>query len=271
MQTQGQPYPGALAVNGKRDGVSLVLPAYNEEERIRETIRSYLLPLARTGLPYEIIVVSDGSDRTPEVARSADGSSVRVLEFDHRLGKGGAVIEGFKASQYERVGFTDADGSLHPDSLASLIDLSSKFDCVFGSRWVPGSVWLTREPRSKEVAGRVFNVLVRIALRLDLRDTQCGAKFFSARFLSRLLPRVYVNNETTDVSFALHSKLLEGRSIETPVVWTNHEGSRFRLARMSLYGFLTIIGMMIANSRAGRHLPPRALLSVREIVERAGL
>jgi glycosyltransferase involved in cell wall biosynthesis len=249
------------------DGISLVLPAFNEALRIRGTIESYIPTLTRTGLPYEIIVVSDGTDNTPGVVRSMDTGVAKVLQFDRRLGKGGAVVEGFKVARFGRVGFTDADGSLHPESLSSLIELASRFDCVFGSRWVPGSRWLVRESKTKEVAGRIFNVLVRVALRIGIRDTQCGAKFYSAPFLDRLLPTVYVNNETSDVSFIFHAIRLGGRVIEAPVIWTNRASSRFKLVRMSFHSFFTVLGMKIANSRAGRLLPSNALWTIRDLME----
>jgi len=252
---------------GRPDGVSLVIPAYNEADCIQGAIRSYLSPLAKSGVPYEVIVVADGSDATPDAVRAMGDPSVRVLEYDRRLGKGGAVIEGFKASRFARVGYTDADGSLHPDSLTSLIELSAQYDCVFGSRWIPGSVWLAREPRSREVAGRVFNVLIRMTLGLDTHDTQCGAKFYSAAFLDRLLPSVYVNNETTDVSFIFHAKRLGGKVIETPVVWTNREASRYRLIHTTMYNFLTIVGMRIANSPTGRRVPRHVFATLRQVVE----
>jgi dolichol-phosphate mannosyltransferase len=249
------------------DGVSLVIPAYNEANRIGSVLPSYSSILKLSGLPYELIVVVDGSDATAEVVTNLGDPHTRTIRFAQRQGKGGALIAGFRAAQYRRVGYTDADGSLAPESLLALVEMSSKYDCVFGSRWVPGAVWMTRESRRKEVASRAFNAIVRATLGIEVRDTQCGAKFYSAAVLGRLLPKVHVNNLTTDVSFIFHADRIGASTVEVPVRWTNHLESHFDLIRMTLYMSLTVMGMRVMNSR-GRALVPRSLVrALQRVVE----
>jgi glycosyltransferase involved in cell wall biosynthesis len=249
------------------DGVSLVIPAYNEESRIKTALESYVRVLHQIGLPFEVIVVTDGTDRTPEVVESLGEPAVRVLRFDTRQGKGGAIIAGFRVARFRRVGHVDADGSLAPESLVSLVQDAAQFDCVFGSRWVKGSVWVARETLRKELAGRVFNAIVRAVLGVDVKDTQCGAKFYSAPFLQRLLGHVYVNNLTTDVSFVLHAKLLGGSYVEAPVTWTNYDNSRYSLVPMAVTMFATVVGMRIANSRIHALVPAGFVETVHRVVE----
>lgn len=258
---------GSKPSNNWSDGVSLVIPAYNEEARVKSALTAYIPVLKGTGLPFEIIVVADGDDHTFDVVSSIGEQSIRVLQFGNRLGKGGAIIEGFRASKFRRVGYVDADGSLAPESLSDLISHAGLFDCVFGSRRVNGSVWLSREPRAKMLAGRIFNALVRAVLGVELHDTQCGAKFYSAPFLQRLLPQVYVNNLTTDVSFVLHSKLLGATYVELPVTWTNRDNSRYSLLPMAFSMFATVIGMRVANSRLLSVVPPQVVTTVHRIVD----
>jgi len=252
------------------DGVSLVIPAYNEEKRIGNALDLYLPVLRSQGLPYEVIVVADGTDHTPEVVNSYSDPAVRVIHFDSRQGKGGAIIAGFHQARFRRVGHVDADGSLATDSLVALIDSAARHDCVFGSRWVQGSVWIRREAKRKEVAGRVFNAYVRAVLGIGVRDTQCGAKFYSQPFLRRLMGHVYVNNQTTDVSFILHSKLLGGDIIELPVTWTTVGSSRYRLAPDAITMFATVAGMRFANSRVHVLIPSGLIRAVHRVVEWVG-
>ncbi len=257
----------ANSANNRPDGVSLVIPAYNEEGRIRIALESYIPVLHKIGLPFEVIVVADGSDRTPEVARSVGEPAVRVINFDSRQGKGGAIIAGFREARFRRVGHVDADGSLAPESLETLIDDADRYECVFGSRWVKGSVWLVRENPRKEFAGRVFNAIVRALLGVGVRDTQCGAKFYSQPFLERLLGHVYVNNQTTDVSFVLHARLLGAKCIEAPVTWTNKDSSRYSLLPDAVTMFATVAGMRIANSRIHVLVPTRLMETVHRAIE----
>lgn len=249
------------------DGVSLVIPAFNEERRIRGALEAYLRALRAVGLPFEVIVVFDGTDRTTEVVESLREPEVRVLKFNSRLGKGGAIIEGFRAARFRRVGHVDADGSLAPESLIELIGAVGWHDCVFGSRWIDGSIWLARESPRKEVAGRVFNALVRAILGVNVKDTQCGAKFYSAPFLQRLLGHVYVNNLTTDVSFILHATLLGANYVEAPVTWTNRDNSRYSLLPMAVTMLATVVGMRIANSRVHVLVPQAVIQTIHRVVE----
>lgn len=244
----------------RSEGVSLVIPAYNEADRIRSTLERYLRCLRKLSLPFEIIVVIDGTDNTLEVVESLKSADIRVIRSGTRLGKGGGIIAGFRAAGFTRVGYVDADGSLAEESLVTLIERVGEFDCVFGSRWVEGAQWRARESLGKEIAGRVFNSFIRALLGIDVRDTQCGAKFYSADTLRTLLPAVYVNDMTTDVSFVFHAKRIGARCAEIPVVWTNHQDTHFDLIVTPGKMFLTVIGMRVANSRA-RHFIPSSFVT----------
>src|SRR5512138_964511 len=122
---------------------SLVIPAYNEENRIRplfDGIRSF---------DGELIVVCDGTDRTAgvveEIARSRTDLSIRCLSFPHRLGKGGGVIAGLGAARAPLVGFFDADGSTTIGEMMRLFSCLGTSDGVIGSRWVDGSTLTVRQ------------------------------------------------------------------------------------------------------------------------------
>lgn len=245
-------------------GVSLVIPAYNEEDRIVRSLDGYLPVLESSFRPYEVIVVADGSDRTADIARGYESRGVRVLQGDERMGKGGAILEGLRASRFDVVGFTDADGSLSPADFSKLVDLvwRSSFDCVIASRWVKGSRWIRKEPLVKRVASRGFNLLVRALLRLPVRDSQCGAKFFRGRLVDRLLRHVAVTNFTTDVGFLFHAQRCGARITEVGITWDHDPRTHFKLGAMIPVMFLSLMGIRIMNLPLGRFIPPRFVKSL---------
>jgi dolichol-phosphate mannosyltransferase len=236
-------------------GVSIVIPAYNEESRIGLALETYIPALESIDRPFEVIVVTDGTDRTPEVVRSFADRGVSVVVSANKLGKGGALLLGFQRARCRVVGFVDADGSLGPDDLLELIKRTSQSDCVIASRWLPGSRWINREPLLTRFSSRAFNVLVRGILGVPVFDTQCGAKFFKADLLHRVLPGVTVTNMTIDVGLLFHVKRAGVRIEEVPVTWNHDKRSRFRLGVMIATMFITLLGIRVMNLGLSRIIP----------------
>jgi glycosyltransferase involved in cell wall biosynthesis len=152
--------------------LSLVIPAYNEENRIQSLFDE--IP----AFDGELIVVCDGTDRTADcVSRIAAGRKdlrIRCLVFDHRLGKGGGVIEGLKAARAPLVGYFDADGSTGIGEMLMLFSRLSGPDGAIGSRWVPGSTLRVRQ-----------GILRRMESRLDSTCGCTGAIYAIRRGLFR--------------------------------------------------------------------------------------
>lgn len=154
--------------------LSVVIPAYNEESRLPATLeglRKYL-----SGRDHEIIVVDDGSsDRTAEVA---ERFGCRVVRHPRNVGKGAAVKSGVLASRGDPVLVTDADLAAPITELPKLEKaLKSGADIAIGSREALGAK-VRRVSFKRKLAGKVFNLLVRMLTGLPYRDTQCGFKLF---------------------------------------------------------------------------------------------
>lgn len=241
-------------------GVSLVMPAYNEEDRIGKALDAYLPVLGSLGVPYEVIVVMDGDDGTPAVVERYKNDGVVGYHYSRKLGKGGAIINGFTKARYGIVGYVDADGSLDSGDLLRLVRTTSSYDCVIASRWSGGSKWRRKESPTRIIASRGFNFLVRGLLSLPIRDTQSGAKFYSASLLEKILPRVTVTNLTTDVDFLYHAKKEGARMCEVPVTWDHDDRTKFGLAKMIAIMSLTLLGIRIMNLPI-RKLIPDAVVS----------
>ncbi|MCI4336176.1 MAG: glycosyltransferase [Thermoplasmata archaeon] len=239
-------------------GISLVIPAWNEEDRLQRTLERYLPALEHRGQEFEVIVVADGiGDRTAEVARAFAARGVRVLEFDHKLGKGGAILEGMKAARHEYVGYLDADGPIPASQIATLVDALGRADCVVASRWVRGSVVVRQEPRFNLFAGRVWNFLVRSLLLLPIRDTQCGAKFVRRSVLLPTLRAVALTNRAFDVDLLYHVRKEGHRMEEVPVTWTHDPDTRMPIGRAIPVMFVSLLGVRMMNWPGAGRVPAR--------------
>jgi glycosyltransferase involved in cell wall biosynthesis len=231
-------------------GTSIVIPAWNEELRLGPTLSKYLPALISRGEPYEVLVVTDGSDGTAEVAHSFARSGVRVLRSPTRLGKGGAVVLGLREAQHAKVGFLDADGPIEPGDLNKILDRVESQGCVIGSRWHPNARAIKPEPFVRRVASRGWNVLARLVLREKLYDTQCGAKFFRKSDLVDVLDRVQLANWAFDVELLFLLKAKGVRIREFPVTWT-HDGDSKLDVRRTVW-VMTISLLLICASQFPR-------------------
>lgn len=203
---------------------SLVIPAYNEENRIR------LLFDEITAFEGELIVVCDGTDRTADCVRQIAAHRqdlvINCLEYDHRLGKGGGVIEGLKAARSPLVGYFDADGSTSISEMQRLFSHLSSSDGAIGSRWVPGSTLRVRQGFLRRMESRAFNLLIRIFFNLTYNDTQCGAKVFKKTAIDTVLPQMTSRGFEFDVELLWRLHQAGYSVIEIPIVWQNKGDSR---------------------------------------------
>jgi glycosyltransferase involved in cell wall biosynthesis len=209
-----------------KEKYSLVIPAYNEEDRITPLFD------AITGFEGELIVVCDGTDGTADVvdqiATLRQDLNIRCLRFDHRLGKGGGVIAGLKAARSPLVGYFDADGSTGIDEMIRLFLMLSAAEGAIGSRWVPGSTLKVRQSLLRQLESRAFNLLIRILFGLAYHDTQCGAKVFKKSAIDAVLPKIISRGFEFDVELLWRLKCAGFRVIEVPIAWQNKEDSRVR-------------------------------------------
>ena len=213
--------------------VALIVPAHNEAARLSETIAAYsgALDAAYPG-DHEIIVVANGcSDATAEVARGLQPHvpALRVLEIPEQIGKGGAVLEGFRAARAPVVLFADADLATSPASLLGLIEGLERNDIVVGSRWVRDSVITQPQPLRRRVFSRMFNAAARVLFRIGLADTQCGAKAFRREAALALADHVTERRWTFDLDLLLWARRLDYSVVERPVTWADRPGSQLRV------------------------------------------
>jgi dolichol-phosphate mannosyltransferase len=206
------------------DQCTIVVPAYNEAERIDGLLQDL------QEFEGSLVFVCDGDDSTAErIRRFAAGRSipsVRCLEYPRRLGKGGGVLEGMKVADTPFVGFMDADGSTPLREMMTLFARLDGTDGAIGSRWLAGSEIVIAQGWWRRLQSRVFNALVRVLFGLHFQDTQCGAKAFRREALDEILPLMVSTGFEFDVELLWRMQHAGCRIEEVPIQWTNRGASR---------------------------------------------
>jgi glycosyltransferase involved in cell wall biosynthesis len=207
---------------------SIIIPAYNESDRIKNVLISYAAEFSG----QEIIVVFDGQDTTPDIVEDvAEGCpDIRLLTFHKRLGKGGALIEGFKAARGDKIGFVDADDSVSPKDLKGMFETLGEVDGVIASRRLATSKIIVKQPFKRRLASRCFNMLVRTLFGLPFKDTQCGAKVFIRRAICDIIGELETSGFEIDVEILWRLKNKGYRVVEYPITWSHSEGAKFNLS-----------------------------------------
>ncbi|MBW1717438.1 MAG: glycosyltransferase family 2 protein [Deltaproteobacteria bacterium] len=208
--------------------LSIVIPAYNEEARIENVVSNYCDHFPG----QEIVVVCNGcTDHTPHIISRlcSKYSQIRALSFEENLGKGGAIIEGFRVADGDKVGFVDADESVEPDDVERMFDALLNADGVIASRRLKESRILIKQPWIRRSGSRVFNILVRIIFSLNIQDTQCGAKVFTKEAIINVLDSLTTTGFEFDVELLWKLRNKGYKIIEFPITWKHSEGSTFHL------------------------------------------
>jgi glycosyltransferase involved in cell wall biosynthesis len=226
----------------------LLIPAYNEERRIEPVLRDYARFFQDNySGNFQIVVVLNGcTDNTIGVVRrvAAEFLTLRALEFKAPIHKGGALIEGFKlAAAGELIGYVDADGATAPAAFLELVRHLGDADCVVGSRWLPESVIHQAQTGNRRFASRVFHAIVQLFFRLNIHDTQCGAKVMKREVVEKIYPNLCIADLAFDINLLVAVKYAGFRIREVPTEWTDKAGSKVTasLFRSSLTMLLSVI------------------------------
>jgi dolichyl-phosphate beta-glucosyltransferase len=244
-----------VSINGEDTDVelSIVIPAYNEEDRLPGTLQRVLTYLAGQPLSFEILAVDDGSsDRTVELAKriAAEEERVRVIREAHR-GKGAAVRSGALAAVGQKVIFCDADLSHAVEELTRLPGLLNGAQVAIASREGEGSNRVD-EPFYRHLLGRGFNLIVRVLAVPTVQDTQCGLKCFTRQAARQLFTRQTVEGFGFDVELLFLARKLGYRIVEVPVTWRHVPASRVDPFRDTLRMLMDVVQVRINNWR-GRY------------------
>lgn len=174
--------------------LSIIFPAYNEEKRIISVLNNYYFFFKKKFKDsFEFIIIPNNcSDKTFEIVKkfSVNKKNIFIYNIPCYVGKGGAIIKGFKLAKGSLIGFVDSDESTSPEEFYKLYKNIGNFDGIIASRKMKGAKVFPKRKIEKRVSSFLFNLFVRIFFGFKFKDTQCGAKLFKkeiAKFLSKAL------------------------------------------------------------------------------------
>jgi dolichyl-phosphate beta-glucosyltransferase len=232
-----------------RFDISVVIPAYNEEERLGSTLERTVDYLSRRGSSYEVLVVDDGSrDRTVEVAEGFAERGVRVIRHERNRGKGAAVRTGLLASRGGEVLLSDADASTPIEEIEKLERRLPQAPVVLGSRAVAGADIRVHQPFYRELMGKTFNRIIWLLGVRGVGDTQCGFKLLAGDAARELGSRLTIDGFAYDVELVWLARRLGYPVAEVGVIWINSPDSRVDPIRSSLSMFRDVIRMRLRHS-----------------------
>ncbi len=259
--------------------ISIIVPAYNEENRIRATLERVALHIERSRWRAEVIVVDDGShDATPETVLefAKSHAMVRLIQNDRNRGKGFAVKNGMLHAAGDILLFTDADLSSPIEEACQLVAeiVSGKADVAIGSRNAPTALQRRKQPLYRRFLGRSFNILLRLVLSMPYKDTQCGLKAFSRKASDSIFPNLTIEGWAFDPEVLLLARLFKLAVAEIGVAWSHDERSKIHPMRDGLSMLLEVLHMRFkfalghysaaVSQACTTPAPSRAPISVKE-------
>ena len=211
--------------------LSVVIPAYNEEERLKRFIPRIVQFLQSKSRPFEIVVVNDGSgDDTAKVTQEFAKTypMLRLIELNPNRGKGGAVKAGMLDARGQYVLFTDADQSTPITEVDKLLVKLERdgYDMAIGSRTVPGAEVEQPQVWYRAVAGKLFGVGTKLLCIRGIYDTQCGFKCLTRELTQKVFPQVTSNTAIFDIEMLVVAAREGCRIAEVPVKWVHDPDTR---------------------------------------------
>jgi dolichyl-phosphate beta-glucosyltransferase len=235
--------------------LSIVIPSFNEEKRLPSTLERIASYINASGQITEVIVVDDGSiDGTVRVAESFKGKieDIRIVSNGRNRGKGFSVRHGSLEARGEIVLFTDADLSAPIEEADKLLAEMDEYDVAIGSRAMNRKLIEVHESRFREVAGIIFNRIVRVILRLPFVDTQCGFKAFRREKCKIVFEQQTIERFGFDPELLYLARHHGLRTIEVAVRWAHSPATKVSMLRDSVQMFLDVV-IIRWNALLGRY------------------
>lgn len=213
--------------------ISVVLPIYNEEKLLKNTLFDVDNYLKKQTFTYEIVAVDDGSmDGTAEILKNllSEIKSLKIISNDCNRGKGYSVRRGILASKGNLRLFMDADNSTRITEIGKFINvIKNGADAAIGDRTLSESFIVVHQPTYKKIFGNLGNILIRAFAVPGIRDTQCGFKCFAKDFVEGIFPLLEIDRWAFDVEILALAKKRGYKIQVIPVVWKNRKESKVKI------------------------------------------
>lgn len=210
--------------------LSVVIPAYNEQDRLPHTLKAVVAYLTKQTYTWEVLVVNDGSkDKTVDVIQAASviDNRVQLLQYGSNRGKGYAVRYGMTHAKGQYRLFMDADNSTTLDHFEKFLPFFSQgYNVVIGSRDVAGADIAVHQPKWKELLGDLGNLWIQFWAVPGIKDTQAGFKVFTAKASNDVFPYLTIDRWGFDVEALAVARLRGYKISEQPIHWVNDPNSK---------------------------------------------
>jgi dolichyl-phosphate beta-glucosyltransferase len=225
--------------------LSVIIPAYNEEHRIKETLNKIINHLNKKKYNYEIIIVDDGSkDKTISIIQNIKNKKIRILKNEINKGKGYSIKRGVLNATRDLILFSDADLSTPIEELDHFIKYLD-YDIIIGSRALKESNIIIHQPFYREYSGKIFNLFVKLFTVRGIKDTQCGFKLFKKDIAYNIFKKQTIDRFGFDVEILYIANKYNYKIKELPVHWLNDTKSKVSLFKDSIRMFLDLIKIRI--------------------------
>jgi dolichyl-phosphate beta-glucosyltransferase len=235
--------------------LSIIIPSFNEESRLLNSLEKIAAYIRNSGRETEVLVVDDGStDATAAVAQlfCQKLPGLRVVANGENRGKGYSVRHGMQEARGRIVLFTDADLSAPLEEAEKLLAALESNEVAIGSRAMNRKLISVRQSRFRELAGIIFNTLVRLILRLPFVDTQCGFKAFRREPCRIIFQQQRIEGFGFDPELLYLARHHGLRSAEIPVRWAHSPATKVSMFRDSIQMFIDVF-LIRWNALMGRY------------------
>lgn len=215
--------------NTKYKEISVIIPVYKEEKRLKESLPTIVKYLTDTFDQFEILIALDPPKGNTETISRNIYKHIKFIENVKRMGKGYSVKSGMLVAQYEIVLFLDADLSTPISAIETLFPHIDEYPLVIGSRNLAESNIKGQQAILRNALGNVYPLIVRTLIINDLKDTQCGFKLFRKEIIRPVFLKQTINGFAFDTEILLIAKKLGYKIKEVPIEWSNSSESKLNV------------------------------------------
>ena len=235
---------------------TIIIPAYNEEKRIKPVLDEICAYIGSNNLPWNVIVSIDGNDGTEMLVRETvvEFPFLSYIRGNGRSGKGSAIKRALNIVSGNYVMLMDADGAISFYEMIKHLNLLRDYDFINFDRYRNKD---NNIPRLRRFVSRGYNFYIRILFSLKINDTQCGYKIMRTSDARKVFEKLTITNGFFYSPLFVYLKKMKVNTIEVPVNYQHSEGSKFSVTSMILGGFVSALAFRLRDSPFWKYIPKK--------------